>query len=112
MAVHICWSYRRAWHPSALVLADRNSSHDLSLPRGAGYVVPMASHPAVTGRACIGRPPPTERRVSSPRSAETITYATSCRTYERVPFATVFVCTDGQYGLQIYIRPCCSRYCC
>ncbi|ARF83444.1 hypothetical protein BURCENBC7_AP8009 [Burkholderia cenocepacia BC7] len=31
--------------------------------------------------------------------------------YERVPFATVFVCSDRQDGLQLYIRPCCSQYC-
>ncbi|MGF6960829.1 hypothetical protein QFZ97_006785 [Paraburkholderia youngii] len=32
--------------------------------------------------------------------------------YERVPFATVFLCSDRQDGLRLYIRPCCSRYCC
>jgi hypothetical protein len=73
-------------HPlllSAFVLADS------ALPRGSayrisgGYVVPRASHRAVTGSACLGRERLMEQPVSSGNisSCETETHAT-CRSHE------------------------------
>ena len=75
-------------HPlllSAFVLADS------ALPRGSayrisgGYVVPRASHQAVTGFACPGRERLMEQPVSSGdiSSCETETHAT-CRSHEDV----------------------------
>ena len=75
-------------HPlllSAFVLADS------ALPRGSayrisgGYVVPRASHRAVTGSACPGRERLMEQPVSSGNisSCETETHAT-CRSHENV----------------------------
>jgi hypothetical protein len=75
-------------HPlllSAFVLADS------ALPRGSayrisgGYVVPRASHRAVTGFACPGRERLMEQPVSSGNisSCETETHAT-CRSHENI----------------------------
>ena len=71
------------WLLSAFVLADS------ALPRGSayrisgGYVVPRASHRAVTGSACLGRERLMEQPFSSGHtySCETETHAT-CRSHE------------------------------
>jgi len=93
------------WLLSAFVLADS------ALPRGSayrisgGYVVPRASHRAVTGSACLGRERLMEQPVSSGHtfSCETETQAT-CRSHKAV-FAQIdtnerYVVHDGlQFGM-------------
>jgi hypothetical protein len=72
-------------HPlllSALMLADSALPYGLAYRISGGYVVPEASHRAVTGSACPGRERLMEQPVSSGyiSSCETETHAT-CRSH-------------------------------
>src|SRR3954465_3414543 len=75
-------------HPlllSAFVLADSALPHGSASRISGGYVVPEASHRAVTSPACPGRERLMEQPVSSghTRSCETETHAT-CRSHKHV----------------------------
>jgi hypothetical protein len=75
-------------HPlllSALMLADSALPYGLAYRISGGYVVPEASHRAVTGSACPGRERLMEQPVSSGyiSSCETETHAT-CRSHENI----------------------------
>src|SRR3954469_13928061 len=75
-------------HPlllSAFVLADSALPHGSAYRISGGYVVPEASHRAVTSPACPGRERLMEQPVSSghTRSCETETHAT-CRSHDDV----------------------------
>jgi len=75
-------------HPlllSAFVLADSALPHGSAYRISGGYVVPEASHRAVTSPACPGRERLMEQPVSSghTRSCEIETHAT-CRSHEDV----------------------------
>ncbi len=79
--------------PSSLVLPPHWRSQRSPSPRGSGvirrwsYIVPAASHIAVASDACASRLLLTEQQVSSLSTSigETITYATSCRTWAWSP---------------------------
>jgi hypothetical protein len=75
-------------HPlllSALVLADSALPYGSAYRISGGYVVPRASHRAVTGSACPGRERLMEQPVSSGHSfsCETETHAT-CRSHKDI----------------------------
>ncbi|CAG9183904.1 hypothetical protein LMG23992_05103 [Cupriavidus laharis] len=75
-------------HPlllSAFVLADSASPCGWAYRVSGGYVVPRASHRAVTGSACLGRERLMEQPVSSGHrcSSETETHAT-CRSHKHI----------------------------
>lgn len=75
-------------HPlllSAFVLADSALPYGLAYRISGGYVVPEASHRAVTDSACPGRERLMEQPVSSGyiSSCETETHAT-CRSHENI----------------------------
>lgn len=89
-------------HPlllSALVLADSALPRGLAYRMSGGYVVPRASHRAVTGSACPGRERLMEQPVSSGRtfSFETETQAT-CRSHENVLCNVQSVCRSIHLG--------------
>ena len=80
-AVHLGWPYHAPLAPDrrgagSRALGSRSERH----PRGRGYVVPRASHPAVAGDARLGRGLLAEQQVSSPPSGR----ATHFSRYPRV----------------------------
>jgi hypothetical protein len=73
-------------HPlllSAFVLADSASPRGWAYRLSGGYVVPRASHRAVTGSACLGRERLMEQPVSSGHTFSCETeIQTTCRSHE------------------------------
>lgn len=91
-------------HPlllSAFVLADSASPHGSAYRVTGGYVVPEASHRAVTGSACPGRERLMEQPVSSGHtcSCETETHAT-CRSHEYI-LGKIDSDSDNRHGFPL-----------
>ena len=83
--VHVCWSYHSSLVPLRRHAGRFRFASRLGVPILGGYIVPRASHRAVTGSACLGRERLMEQPVSSGHhsSCETETQAT-CRSHKNV----------------------------
>jgi hypothetical protein len=95
-------------HPlllSAFVLADSALPRGLAYRISGGYVVPKASHRAVTGSACLGRERLMEQPVSSGHtfSCETETQAT-CRSHKHVLRQVDTNCRNRHDGRSYFVQ--------